>query len=502
MTLGETFARVAAERPDHPAIAIRDSRISYGEMDDRARRWARRIVDRLGRPAERIGVFGSRSEVSYMGVIAALYSGGAFVPLNPRFPPARTGRMIASGELDAILADRQGLGKLDAVLQEAGVRPFVLTPDELCALATAPRLEQLPAVSMDSIAYLLFTSGSTGLPKGVPITQANVRAYLQWGHERYRFSPQDRFSQTFDQTFDLSVHDQFLCWESGATLYSLSPAELLAPTKFIQRNELTAWFSVPSVVAHMRKRGTLSPGAFPSLRWSLFCGEPLAEASAAAWKEAAPNSTVENLYGPTELTIACCVHRWEPAISPRYCVNGMVSIGAPFPGLKARILDSELRPAPDGEAGELCISGAQTSPGYWRNPAKTAESFIELADGRYYRTGDRVVPLENGEFACLGRVDNQVKVLGFRVELGEIEAVLQRDPKVVQAIAIGWPVVDGSAQSIVAFVTGSDVDTDALQALCKESLSDYMVPSAIHVLSDMPLNANGKVDRLALTKLL
>lgn len=410
--------------------------------------------------------------------------------------------MIASGELDAILVDRQGLGKLDAVLQEAGVRPFVLTPDELCALGTAPRLERLPAVSMDAIAYLLFTSGSTGTPKGVPITQANVRAYLQWGHDRYRFSPQDRFSQTFDQTFDLSVHDQFLCWESGATLYPLSPAELLAPTKFIRRNELTAWFSVPSVVAHMRKRGTLGPGAFPSLRWSLFCGEPLAAASAAAWQEAAPNSTVENLYGPTELTIACCVHRWEPAISPRYCVNGMVSIGAPFPGLKARILDSGLRPAPDGEAGELCISGAQTSPGYWRNPAKTAESFIELADGRYYRTGDRVAPLDNGEFACLGRMDNQVKVLGFRVELGEIEAVLQRDPKVVQAIAIGWPVVDGSAQSIVAFVTGSDVDTNALQTLCKESLSDYMVPSAIRVLSDMPLNANGKVDRLALTKLL
>jgi amino acid adenylation domain-containing protein len=501
-TLQGAFASSAARTPDAPALVVRDVTRTYGELDDTARRWAGVITAALGRPAARVGVFGSRSEVSYTGVIASLYSAATFVPLNPRFPADRTSRMARLADLDAIIADKLASQQLDAVLAGLDPRPLILQPDgpDSERLRSAPRLEELPPIAMEDAAYLLFTSGSTGVPKGVPITHANVRAYLDWGSARYGFRPSDRFSQTFDQTFDLSVHDQFLCWENGACLYALSPVDLLAPARFVDRHQLTVWFSVPSVVAQMRKRNILKPGIMPSLRWSLFCGEPLPRASAEAWLAAAPRSIVENLYGPTELTIACCVHRWDPASSPAFCVNDMVSIGAPFPGLTAVVVDDQLRLANDNEPGELCISGAQTSPGYWRDPEKTAERFVEMHGGRFYRTGDRVISLPGGEYACLGRVDHQIKVLGFRVELGEIEAVLQKDARVVQAVAIGWPVVEGSAQSIVAFVSGAGLDREALLAACRASLSDYMVPSAIHVVSDMPLNANGKVDRGALQK--
>ena len=501
-TLQSQFAALARTSPDQTALVVRDVSRSYGELDDTARRWAQAITSALGRPAARVGVFGSRSEVAYTGVIAAQYSGATFVPLNPRFPVERTQRMARQAQLDAIIVDKLASTQLAQVIDGLDPHPLTLLPDGQDAerLRKAPRLEHLPSISMNEIAYLLFTSGSTGEPKGVPITQANVRAYLDWGLARYRFGANDRFSQTFDQTFDLSVHDQFLCWESGACLFAMSPADLLAPTRFINRHELTVWFSVPSVAAQMRKRNTLKPGTLPTLRWSLFCGEPLPRASAEAWQAAAPNSTVENLYGPTELTIACCVHRWNPGHSPSLCVNDMVPIGVPFPALTAAVLDTGLTDVSPGEPGELCIAGPQTSPGYWRDSTKTSERFIELPGGRFYRTGDRVICLPNGEFACLGRVDQQIKVLGFRVELGEIEAVMQKDPRVVQAVAIGWPIVEGSAQSIVAFVTGKDVDAESLLAACRRSLSDYMVPSSVHVLADMPLNANGKVDRNALQR--
>jgi acyl-CoA synthetase (AMP-forming)/AMP-acid ligase II len=242
---------------------------------------------------------------------------------------------------------------------------------------------------------------------------------------------------------------------------------------------------------------------FPTLRWSLFCGEPLPRASAEAWQTAAPNSAVENLYGPTELTIACLVHRWDPKRSPESCVNDVVPIGIPFEGLTAILLDADLRPVAAGEAGELCVSGPQTVPGYWNAPQKTAEQFvtIELPDGRrerFYRTGDRVRCLPGGEYVYLGRTDHQIKVMGHRVELSEVEAALARHPGVSQAVAVGWPVKDGSAEGLVAFVSGVELDPARITAGLRQVLPDYMTPRRVIVLDALPLNANGKVDRNAL----
>jgi amino acid adenylation domain-containing protein len=460
----------------------------------------------LGGPAARVGVFGSRSEVSYTAALAALYSGAAFVPLNPRFPADRTRAMIGRAELDAIFVDKLASTQLAAVLDGLEKAPPVWLPESDSAreLASArPLAGELPPLPPERAAYLLFTSGTTGMPKGVPILHSNVRAFIDWAVERYRIEPGDRFSQTFDQTFDLSVFDLFVAWEAGACVYAMSPVDLLAPSRFINKNELTVWFSVPSVPAQMRKRNLLGPDTLPTLRWSLFCGEPLPRASAEAWQAAAPKSVVENLYGPTELTIACTVHRWDPKTSPGLCVNGMAPIGTPYPGLTAVLVDEDLRVVPEGDPGELCICGAQTSPGYWKDAAKTAERFVKIpASGRpddlFYRTGDLTRCLPNGEYACLGRTDHQIKVRGFRVELGEIEGVLQKGAGVVQAVAIGWPVQEGTAQGIVAFVSGSGIDAAELQKACKASLSDYMVPSRLILMDDLPLNANGKVDRGAL----
>jgi amino acid adenylation domain-containing protein len=520
------FLRHAARAPQAPALGGFDRVVSYGELEHRARLWAGAIVDRLGRPAERVGVLGHRSEVAYTGALAALFAGAAFVPLNPTFPLDRTRAMLEAAELDAIIADDASAGQLASLLRAAGRPPVILVPQaadphglaiaagdaagravlgagELAGLAP---LAALPPVAVDDIAYLLFTSGSTGQPKGVPVSHGNVLAFLDVVAERYAVAPGDRFSQTFDQTFDLSVFDLFLPWSSGASVYAMRPIDLLAPARFVNRHELTIWFSVPSLPALMRRKGFLRPAIMPSLRVSLFCGEPLPQNTAEAWQAAAPGSIVENLYGPTELTIACFAYRWSPERSPAECRDGLVPIGRPFPGLAAAVIDDHDQPAAAGEPGELWVSGPQTVPGYWRNPATTAARFVARDDlaaqtKRFYRTGDRVRTLASGDYVYLGRVDNQVKVLGFRVELGDVEAALRAAPGVVEAVAVAWPLEDnGAASGLVGFLTGPAIDPAAVLASVRTTLPDYMVPRALRIVPELPLNANGKVDRRALTE--
>jgi amino acid adenylation domain-containing protein len=510
------FERSARTSPAAPALVVKDVTLSYAEIDRTARTWARALLTVSPGRAERVGVFAARSQVAYSGVLAALYSGAAFVPLNPTFPAHRTRAMIEQANLDAIILDAAGARQVGAVVEGLDRYPPMLFPSgeevqlptgveglQRTAIERLQPLETLPEVSPDQIAYLLFTSGSTGIPKGVPVTHANVIHFLDFVTARYEITTDDRFSQTFDQTFDLSVFDLFAAWENGACVCAMQPLDLLAPARFVVKHGVTIWFSVPSIAALMRKKNLLKPNAFPTLRWSLFCGEPLPRASAEAWQAAAPNSTVENLYGPTELTIACLLHRWNADRSPELCVNDIVPIGSPFEGLTAIVLDNDLRPVVDGEAGELCVSGPQTVPGYWNAPQKTAGQFItiELPDGRtdrFYRTGDRVRRLPGGEYVYLGRTDHQIKVLGHRVELSEVEAALARNSGVSHAVALGWPLKDGSAEGLVAFVSGVELDPGQITSGLRQVLPDYMTPRTVIVLDALPLNANGKVDRNAL----
>jgi amino acid adenylation domain-containing protein len=356
---------------------------------------------------------------------------------------------------------------------------------------------------LDDVAYLLFTSGSTGKPKGVPVKHSNIVYFLDIMQRRFSIEPEDRFSQTFAQTFDVSVFDLFMAWEHGASVHAMRQIDLLAPTKYINDGHLTVWFSVPSVVSLMRRKHVLRPGSMPTLRYSLFAGEPIPKRSAELWQEAAPHSAVENLYGPTELTIVCTGYRWDSERSSGECENELVPMGRPFEGLCALVVGAEGEIQAENEEGELCIAGPQTVPGYWLDEEKTRERFVEipLSDTvrkRFYRTGDRVVRRPNGVYHYRGRMDQQVKVMGFRVELSEVEGVLCQDPAVISAVAFGWPVVEGRATGIVAYVAGNGVDVRQLLERTAHRLPPYMVPREVRVLDAMPLNVNGKIDRQAL----
>jgi amino acid adenylation domain-containing protein len=420
--------------------------------------------------------------------------------------------MIERADLDAIIVDRQSLPALADALSGLSNAPHILLTDcnreeALCEIAfdsgelsTSPAMKSPCAMARSDTAYLLFTSGSTGEPKGVPVTNGNARAFMEYNHERYRLGPQDRLSQTFDHTFDLSIFDMFMAWRAGAALCVPKIADLASPASFIARNGITVWFSVPSIGMRLLRQGELTPSSMPGLRWSLFCGEALPQKLAEAWQAAAPNSILENLYGPTELTIACAAYRWNATTSARLCENELVPLGKVFPALSEIVVDERLEPVAPGMPGELCVSGPQTFPGYWQAPALTSKACFEVTNGdggkvRYYRTGDIVRRRADGEYVFLGRRDSQVKIRGHRIELGEIEAAL-RSAGCIDAVALAWPSRD-QADSIVAFVTGQ-MPPQLVGRHIRERLPRQMVPRIIEPLSTMPLNVNGKIDRLAL----
>lgn len=518
------FLNSVRQYGDKVGLIVGNQSYTYARMHEIAGRWAACLVDGSQELPRRVGIFAYRSEVSYIGTLASILAGAAFVPLNPTFPIHRTRTLLERADVGALIVDRASLPQLRVMLADVDRKPAILLPDVMGDslnekhgspifnaddLAAERPLSGLPTLSLDDLAYLLFTSGSTGVPKGVPITHRNVRAFLDFNLARYALSPDDRLTQTFDQTFDLSVFDMFMAWESGACVCSMQPVELLAPAPFLKRHGVTVWFSVPSVAVRLIQRGALLPGSMSTLRWSLFCGEGLTRATAETWQAAAPNSIVENLYGPTELTIACSSYRWDPNISPGECVQDLVPIGRVFDALSHMVINEDLQLLGDGVTGELCVGGDQTSPGYWHEEATTEARFFTRtgADGisrRFYRTGDLVRQLK-GQYIYVGRMDQQVKIGGFRIELGEIETAL-RGAGCAEAVALPWPNAFRPI-GIVAFVCGPTVGDhaspgeDQLLYRVRELLPSHMVPRSVLRIDQMPLNVNGKIDRNALSKI-
>jgi len=461
-------------------------------------------------------VFGHRSFVAYAGVLGALLRGHGYVPLNRKFPPMRTKAMFERSRCRALVIDNESVPQLDKLLDGAADKTLIVAPE----LASARELQNrfpdhlflgrdamtevdapiLSRPGSDDVAYLLFTSGSTGEPKGVMVAHRNAAPFVRAMADRYGLNENDRCSQTFDLTFDLSVFDLFVAWERGACVCCLPDKTLLKPGNYIRERELTVWFSVPSTGMFLQRFGMLKPDSYPSLRWSLFCGEGLPVDLAGAWAAAAPHSIVENLYGPTEATIACTLYRWAGERSRDEARLGLVPIGQPTPGMSALVVDEELHEVEDEEEGELLVAGPQVTLGYLDDPERTHSAFVvppAKADV-HYRTGDRVMRGPNGVLHYLGRLDHQVQVHGHRVELGEVEAAI-RDATGAAAVALGWPITESGAAGIVAFMAGEHgFDLTALRATLAARLPDYMLPREIHILPELPLNSNGKFDRAAL----
>jgi amino acid adenylation domain-containing protein len=497
--LAARFLRSAELFPERPALEVAGSTLSYGELRRKALGIARLLVasDSAGTGPQLTGVFASRSVDAFAAVLGILLRGHGYVPFNPRFPALRNREMLERAGCRVLVVDPRYIDAAREVIEG------LAQPPELVPVQDGGSEEEpiLPAGGPDTPAYLLFTSGSTGRPKGVLVRQANVMAFLNAVGTRYDLGESDRLSQMFDLTFDLSAFDMFAAWQHGACVCCPDAGQLLRPADFVRGADLTVWFSVPSAAMFVERLGGLRANMFPTLRLSLFCGEALPAELADAWAAAAPNSAVENLYGPTEATIACTAHRWERNAPPG--ANGFVPIGDAMGATVTQVVDEQLNEVALGEPGQLLLGGPQVVEGYYDDPVATARSFVTMqGSGRGYLTGDRVVRARSGApLEYLGRLDSQIKILGHRVELEEVEAVLREEAR-ADAIAVGWPLTPSGAAGIVAFIADTSLDKIGLRRALSGRLPEYMVPRELRLVSDLPLNPNGKRDRKGLLSIL
>lgn len=517
-TLGGLLLDSAARHADLPALWVDGCTVSYRELIASGAAMSHALIDAgLGDGSSRCGVLARRGLTAYSGIIGALLARCTYVPLNPAHPVNRLAEIVRAADLDALIVDEEALDCARSVLADAPRRVLVLLPNsqipDWATVASqhfigqrdlAPREPgPLDRGTASDGAYLLHTSGSTGAPKGILVRQRNVMAYLRGVADRYAPSAADRVSQLFDLTFDLSVHDMFLCWGAGATLYCPPARSKFAPRDFVRRHELTMWFSVPSTAAMMLGLRMLRPGDFPSLRLSLFCGEALPRRLATAWMAAAPNSVIENLYGPTEATIAITAFRLPGDPQELETLPDVTPIGSALPDQATVLVDAAGERA---DEGELCLAGSQVTDGYWRRDDLTAERFVrfpwDAADRVWYRTGDRARLSNDLGLVFLGRFDRQVKIAGHRVELDEVEAALQRIVR-ANAAAIAWPLSeDGLARGIIGFVAGVPLSDEAIVNECRRLLPPYAVPTAIRRVAEWPVNSNGKTDHARLRRML
>lgn len=441
-----------------------------------------------------VAVLADKTFSGYQAICAALLSGHTYVPMNTAFPIERNAEIVRQSGADTVLvatgceADAEAIAAvIDAPLQLVSISEHVQPNGQ----------SELPKViSNDNhCAYLLLTSGSTGIPKAVPVSDNNIASYLSHIRATFEFHRADRFSQFFDFTFDLSLHDMLVCWDHGACLCPADRSARLMPLHFARKQKITVWFSVPSLALTAKDmlRQKFVQFALPDIRLSLFCGEALPAALASDWLHIT-HAPVVNLYGPTEATIACTVQHYKPDMP---CHQGIVPIGKPFGANQCAILDDKGQPV---EKGELCLAGDQVFKGYWhREDLIDSTFYTDQNKTRWYRTGDLCTYSDERRIVYLGRLDRQVQVKGYRVELQEVEHYLRTITGTETIAVVPYPVnAVGEPTGLTAYVKAGTVLESELIQKCQQRMPAYMVPQQFVFMASFPYNSSGKLDHKVL----
>ena len=447
-----------------------------------------------------IGVIETNDVETYCSIYACLFSGKTFVPLNSENPLERNLDILNQTEIKTILS-AQSNDKITALSNASGVK-IVYTK----TLPEAGINLEIKPIPDSANAYILFTAGSTGIPKGVPLTRKNLFSFIDaFFALGYKVDENDKFLPMFDLTFDLSLMCYIAPLCIGASVYPI-PLEGIKYThiyNIMDDEKITFALMVPSILAYLRPY--FEEIHFADVRYSLFCGEALYEDISREWQKCVPNALVQNVYGPTEATIFCLTYDLSREADKIKSVNGIVCIGKPMMNMDAIVVDEHNKLLPQGEKGELCLTGNQLTKGYWKNPEKNKETFFTLSmngnEKTFYRTGDLAFQDNEGDFIFSGRIDNQVKIQGFRVELSEIEHHAREFVKHNQIAAVAYKNKIGN-QQIHLFVEDYSGNIVDLENYLKLKLPQYMIPTSISTLKLFPLNVNGKVDRKSLTQLL
>jgi D-alanine--poly(phosphoribitol) ligase subunit 1 len=526
-SLDSLFSESVDRYPDRPALFVAGRHWSYRELDAQCSAIKRTLrAAGLSGKGRKIGLIYARAMFSYAAILAIMQAGCVYVPFNPMAPAERLVRIVSDAGIEGVIVDatddlseevadalrRSGhlwiitntgdSGSLRSLLKGSTSECNVLTVlQDSATLEQDQDVADCTSVTQPRLAYIIYTSGSTGEPKGVAIAHVSACRCMEKLCRLFEANEQDRFTQFSALSFDYSLVELFVCWKAGGSLYVPAAHEAMVPLSFAVTHEITVWFSVPSLAGFLVKLGLLKNNILPSVRLSLFGGEALPFELAQAWAAAAPSSRLLNLYGPTEVTIVSTYYEYEMQAHLR---TGTVPIGVALPGLRAMVVDNGAAVEMDDAPGELWLSGDQLAVGYWNSPCATEAAFVRFppaddSEAIWYRTGDLVSFRSGVGLQFRGRLDRQIKLRGFRVELQEIESVL-RDVIGAALVAV-IPVrnTGGICEKLVAYCDEQSLDEAAIKTRCLNRLPSYMVPERIFHLESLPLNDHGKIDYRTLT---
>ncbi|SDG59731.1 amino acid adenylation domain-containing protein [Lentzea fradiae] len=500
----------AARTPDAVAIVHGDRRLTYGRLDETASRVANALLAAGLRPGGRVCVLVPKSPEMVVYLLGVLRAGGVCVPLDVASPVSRLVSVVGQVGPCVLLADtaRAPLAADVLAAVPADVVTALFVPDGT-ATAQVPVLDettlaeastkdpQAPA-GESGVAYLLFTSGSTGEPKGVQLTHDGIAHFVGWAHDHFGFTAEDRISCHLQMHFDGSLWDVYGALSCGAELHLVPPSASLTPTalvEFLRSSRVTQLATVPSVLSAIARYDVLAEDDLPDLRRLVWGGEVFLPDDLAYWMKRLPHVSFTGVYGTTEATIASCFHTvTEPPHEP-------LPMGVAIPGEDVSVVGEDLAPLPIGEIGEVVIGGVGVTPGYWRSPERTAKAFFERDGRRYYRTGDlgRIGP--DGLLRFHGRADRQVKISGYRIELDDLLTALHAVPEVAMAAVVTTPGRSGALEICAAYVPAEEgLTVPVLREAVARRLPAYMVPRRWLELKALPVNANGKTDLMELQR--
>ncbi|MBE0565466.1 MAG: amino acid adenylation domain-containing protein [Krumholzibacteria bacterium] len=512
-TLVRMIRRGAALDPTKTAVRSSGGELAFAQLVDGAGRIATALAEAGVARGDRVGIWMDKTPACVQAVVGTMMAGAAYVPLDPKAPWRRCQSILADCGVAAVFADGPRLAQLADLL--AGLAPRLLVVDgDPGAVGAAPGMatttlgevlarpgRELPEPGLDDLAYILYTSGSTGTPKGVVHTHRSGADFVCWVRDTYGITADDVFSSHAPFHFDLSVCDLYVPLGCGATVRLISSLEAMLPPYLVRSVAewgITVWYSVPSILIAMMETGGLETAGFGQVRILFFAGEVFPAPQLQRLRRALPGVRMANLFGPTETNV-CTYYDLPPDVP----ADRPIPIGKACENLESFVLDDDGREIGVGVEGTLWIKGGNLMSGYWNDPERTALTLKpdpRGGDGVAYCTGDRVRLQPDGDYEFLGRRDHMIKIRGFRIDTGEVEAALAAQPAVLEAVVVA--VAGGEAGTRLAASVvpraGAGVDVNELRAFCADRLPVYMVPELIEVRDALPRTSTGKADRKAL----